>query len=138
MIVDREQLRRARWNGLWRRGAGTRDDPDNGRLVFRLTGINAYLYARRCDNRMAMLRTLYWWIIRRYETELCQHCGRPVRLVYHAPDAIWEAVTGRARHPDGHAAPGILCPRCLSDLAKKRGLPFLRWTCATDDSVMAG
>ncbi len=104
-------LRGVRWNGLWRRGAGTPDDPDNGRLIFRVTGIGAYLYARRCDNRAAMFRTLYWWIIRRYKTELCQHCGRPVRLVYH---------------------------QCLSKLAKEAGLPFLRWTCSTDDSVMVG
>jgi hypothetical protein len=127
-----------RWDGLWRRGAGTPDDPDNGRLILRVTGIAAVLYARKFDNRAAMLRALYWMLVRRYETELCQHCGRPVRLVYHAPDAIWEAVTGRARHPDGEAAPGVLCPRCLDDLATAKGLPFLRWTCATDDTVMYG
>lgn len=92
-----------KWNGLWRRGKGTTNDPDNGRLIFKLTGINAYLYARRSDNKMATLRTLYWWIIRRYETELCQHCGGPVRIVYHAPDEIWEAVTGNVRYPDGEA-----------------------------------
>jgi len=127
-----------RWNGLWRRGAGTPDDPDNGRLVFHVTGITAVLYCRRFKSRAAMLRGLYWWIIRLWETELCQHCGRPVRIVYHAPDAIWEAATGKARHPSGEAASGILCPACLSDLAKEAGLPFLRWTCVTDDSVMFG
>jgi hypothetical protein len=65
-----------------------------------------------------------------------------VRLVYHAPDAIWELVTGLARHADGHAAPGILCPPCLDGLyeaATPRGAAgFLRWTCAADDSVMYG
>lgn len=126
------------WNGLWRKGAGTIDDLDNGRLIFRITGIGAYLYARKCDNRRATFQMLYWILIRRYKTELCQHCGRPVRLVYHAPDAIWETVTGNARHSDGHVAPGILCPPCLSKLAKEKGLPFLRWTCRTDDSVMSG
>lgn len=130
--------RHHRWDGLWRRGAGTPDDPDNGRLILRLTGIGAVRYARRCDNRAATMRCLYWWIVRRWETELCQHCGRPVRIVYHAPDAIWEAVTGRARHPDGHAAPGILCPPCFDDLAEAKGLPYLRWTCATSDEVMYG
>lgn len=124
--------------GLWRRGAGSIDDPDNGRLIFRLTGVNAYLYARRCDNRAAKWRALYWMILRRYKTELCQHCGRRVQLVYHAPDLIWEAATGRARHPDGEAASGILCPACLSDLAESVGLPYLRWTCATTDEVMCG
>jgi len=129
---------RWRWNGLWRRGAGTPDDPSNGRLIFRLTGIGAVLYARKFDNRAAMWRALYWMLVRRYKTELCQHCGRPVGLVYHAPDAIWEAITGRARHPDGQAAAGILCPRCLSRLAKAKGLPFLRWTCSTTDEVLYG
>lgn len=127
-----------RWDSLWRKGAGTTDDPNNGRPIFHLTGITAFLYCRRFDTRVAMFRGLYWWIIRHYETELCQHCGRPVRLVYHAPDAIWEAVTGRARSEDGEAASGILCPPCLSKLAKEKGLPFLRWTCMTDDSVMYG
>lgn len=107
-------------------------------MIFRLTGIGAYLYCRRFDNRAAMWRGLYWWIIRQYETELCQHCGRPVRIVYHAPNALWEAVTGRVRQPDGTAAPGILCPSCFDDLAEAKGLPYLRWTCATSDEVMHG
>lgn len=125
-----------RWDGLWRRGAGTIDDPDNGRLILRVTGIGKVLYARRFGNPAARTRALYWLLLRRYETELCQHCGRPVRLVYHAPDWLWEAVTGNGRYPDGESAPGILCPRCLGDLAEAKGLPFLRWTCATHDGVM--
>lgn len=133
-----------RWNGLWRRGAGTWEpyDPDNGRLILRVTGLATILYARRFDSRLAMLRALYWMIVRRYETELCQHCGRPVRIVFHVPDWVWETVTGRARYPDGEAAPGILCPPCVGDLysaAVPRGeAGFLRWTCAADDSVMYG
>lgn len=127
-----------RRNGLWRRGAGTADDPNNGRLILRVTGIGAVLYACKFDNRAAAIRALYWMLVRRYETELCQHCGRPVRLVYHAPDAIWEAVTGHARHPSGEAAPGVLCPACLDDLADAKGLPYLRWTCAMTDEVMYG
>ncbi len=127
-----------RWNGLWRRGVGTTDDPDNGRLIITYTGIGAVMYARKFDNRKAKIRCLYWILIRRYKTELCQSCGRPVRIVYHAPDAIWEAVTGRARHSDGEAAAGILCPSCLSDGAKRVGLPFLRWTCSTNDEVLYG
>ena len=98
----------------------------------------AWRYCRKFESWPATLRGLYWWVIRQYETELCQHCGRPVRLVYHAPDWIWEAVTGKARSPGGEAAPGILCPRCLSDLAEGKGLPFLRWTCSTTDEVLYG
>lgn len=132
------ERRRWRWNGLWRRGAGTPSDPDDGRLILRVTGIQAYLYARKFDSRRATARALYWMLVRRWDTELCRHCGRPVRIVYHAPDAIWEAVTGSARSPGGEAAPGILCPACLSEGALAVALPFLRWTCATDDSVMSG
>lgn len=96
------------------------------------------LYIQKFNNRLAKFRALYWIIVRRYETELCHHCGRPVRLVYHAPDAIWETITGKARSPGGEAAPGILCPCCLSDLAEEKGLPYLRWTCETNDSIMYG
>ena len=89
--------------------------------------------------RLARWRALYWWIVRRYETEICARCGGPVRVVFHVPDKIWEAVTGYGgRAPDGESAPGILCPACVDDLAAAAGLPFLRWTCATDDSVMRG
>ena len=59
-------------------------------------------------------------------------------LGFHVPDAIWEAVTGHARYPDGEAAPGILCIPCVDDLADEAGLTYLRWTCALDDSVMRG
>lgn len=103
-----------------------------------MTFFAAIRYSRKFHNRPAKARALYWMLARRYKTELCQECGRPVRLVYHAPDAIWETVTGRARHPRGESAPGILCPRCLSTLARSKGLPFLRWTCSTTDEVMYG
>lgn len=93
--------------------------------------------------RLARLRCLYWTVIRYHETEICAICGGPVRLVFHVPDEIWAKVTGYgARHPSGEAAPGILCPPCVDDLYEKatpRGAAgFLRWTCATDDSVMEG
>jgi hypothetical protein len=87
--------------------------------------------------RLARLRSLYWTLIRFHSTEICACCGGPVRVVFHAPDWIWEVATGYGpRFPDGQAAPGVLCPPCLSDLAKEAGLPFLRWTCSTDDSVL--
>lgn len=123
------ECRRLRWNGLWRRGAGTPGDPDNGRLIARLVGFDAWLYCRYFETRMATLRGMYWWLVRRYETELCQHCGRPVRVVFHAPDDIWEAATGYARYPDGESAPGVLCPPCLDVLAEANLDGYLTWTC---------
>lgn len=89
--------------------------------------------------RLARLRNLYWVLLRFHDTEICAICGGPVLVVYHAPDAIWEAATGYGpRFPSGESAPGCLCPRCLSDLAKEAGLPYLRWTCRTEDWVMRG
>lgn len=130
------QRRRLRWNGLWRRGAGISGDPDNGRLILRVTGINMVMYARKFKTRRAQVRALYWMLIRRYETELCQQCGRPVRVVFHTPDHIWEAATGRARQPSGEAASGILCPPCVDDLAEPKLGTYLRWTCSTSDEAM--
>lgn len=129
-----------RWNGLWRKGAGTREpyDPNNGRLIFRLTGINAWLYCRHFDTHMATLRGIYWWLIRRYRTELCQQCGRPVRIVYRAPDDLWELATGCARHPSGESAPGVLCPACFDDLVDPRIAGYLIWTCVVQSAQGAG
>lgn len=119
-----------RWNVLWRKGAGTRDDPNNGRLILRITGINAYLYCRRSDSWKATLRSMYWQLVRRYPTELCQHCGRPVRVVFHAPDEIWELATGLARSLSGQSAGGVLCPPCVDELAEpKIDGGYLTWTC---------
>lgn len=88
--------------------------------------------------RLARLRALYWVLLRGHDTEICHYCGGPVRVVFHVPDAIWGAVTGKARTPGGEAALGILCVPCVDDLALNAGLPFLRWTCATDDTPMRG
>lgn len=90
--------------------------------------------------RTARLRLFWWHVVRRYESELCQRCGGPVRLVFHVPDALWEQITGGSRSPGGEAAPGVLCPPCVDELATQRlgRGGFLRWTCAADDTVMRG
>jgi hypothetical protein len=98
-----------------------------------------YFHPRR--KRLAKLRALYWTLIRRYETELCQLCGGPVRLCFHVPDAIWEAHAGfriTKRRPGGEAAPGVLCPVCFTDLAADDGAHCLWWTCGFDDELMVG
>jgi hypothetical protein len=135
-LVYREEnvSRFPRWNGLWRRGAGTPDDPDNGRLILTWTGVGRWLYTRKFENFAARWRARYWIYVRRHRTEKCRHCGRPVGICYIAPDWIWEAVTGNARWK-GQAGAGILCPSCLSDLARANGLPYLRWSCSTTDDV---
>lgn len=97
---------------------------------------------RQDARRLARVRALYWVLIRGWDSEICARCGGPVRVVFHAPDWIWEVVTGFARYPSGEAAPGCLCVPCVDDLydaAVPRGNHgFLRWTCAADDSVMTG
>lgn len=127
-----------RWDGLWRRGVGAVEDPDNGRLILRATGISRIQWALGHESWPARIRAAYWYIVRRYDSEVCQRCGRPVGVVFHVPDAVWEVVTGHARFPDGEAAPGILCIRCVNELYAERAHDFLRWTCATDDTVMRG
>lgn len=89
--------------------------------------------------KLARLRLLYWIVVRRYPYEMCQHCGGRVLVVYHVPDAVWEAVTGHARYAGGECAGGVLCIPCVDGSYNDRpGRPFLRWTCAEDDSVMVG
>jgi hypothetical protein len=91
--------------------------------------------------RLARWRSLYWTLLRRWDSEICARCGSPVRVVFHVPDAIWECAAGFAvtkRDPGGEAAPGVLCVSCVTDLAREAGLPYLRWTCSTDDSGMVG
>lgn len=120
-----------RWNGLWRLGAGTPDDPNNGRLIYRVTPIGACLYAQRIGYTWkAKARIVYWILIRRYETELCQRCGNPVGVVFHAPDDLWELATGWPRFPDGESAPGVLCPPCVDALVEPQIDGYLTWTCA--------
>lgn len=85
--------------------------------------------------RLARLRALYWVLVRGHDTEICARCGGRVHIVYIVPDEIWQAATGWVPYSSGESAPGTLCPYCLDDLAREAGLPYLRWTCSTDDSA---
>ena len=88
--------------------------------------------------KLRRLRALYWWLIRNYETEICDRCGGRVGVVFHVPDAVWEAVTGLARFADGQAAGGCLCPECVDDLWNASPRTYLRWTCSTTDEALVG
>lgn len=65
----------------------------------------------------ARLRATYWSVLRRWETELCQECGRPVRQVWWcSDDRLWERVTGNRRRPRSREpASGIRCIRCFDE-----------------------
>lgn len=116
-----------RWNGLWRRGAGTWEpyDPDNGRLILRILGIHPsrWTCAREWFARdlwptpIYYLRTL-WHEVTRYDSETCQRCGRAfgktLDSYWLADDALWIEVVGH----DG----GCLCPRCFTRAARRRGV----------------
>lgn len=83
-------------------------------------------YSRR--RRFARSRALYWGILRSYDGEICQRCGRPVFIVYWAPSDLWERYAGFARDTGA----GILCPTCFSEFVGKP----LYWTCSLDESIM--
>lgn len=64
---------------------------------------------------MALLRAIYWRHLRGYKYEVCHDCGRPVRVVWMAPDGEWERVMG--------GPGGVLCIPCFDD----RSPYSLRW-----------
>jgi hypothetical protein len=116
---------RWRWNGLWRRGAGTPDDPDNGRLVWRILGIHPSRW--RCAREwfardlwptpIYYLRTL-WHEVTRYHYETCQRCGRAhgrlLDTYWLSDDELWLEIVGTGG--------GCLCPRCFTRAARRRGV----------------
>jgi hypothetical protein len=89
----------------------------------------------------AKARALYWSLVRGYDTEICARCGRPVRLVFHCPDVLWEMCAGfafsTARSPGGEAGGGCLCPHCVDELVSREH-SFPRWTFTLDDEAMFG
>lgn len=125
-------MRRNAWkrlpklNGLWRQGAGTVDDPNNGRLIWRLLGIHPNEWRRvrgPAARTIAGYFRLAWNELTRYDTEVCQRCGRKVRQVWWCPSSdLWEQIVGCG---DG----GVVCIRCFDDLYQKHGSGFLRWFC---------
>lgn len=82
----------------------------------------------RFDSGVAQARALYWLVLRRWETEICQHCGRPVRLVWWChSDRLWELVTGKTKTPGSHeAAGGVWCITCF-DLAAREHSDWIEW-----------
>lgn len=82
---------------------------------------------RRFDG-MARVRAAYWFLIRGYEYEVCQHCGRPVGLVWWChDDKLWEEVTGRAKTPGSdEAAGGVWCISCFDAAARERA-DWIEW-----------
>lgn len=117
--------RMPRLNGLWRQGIGTVEDPNNGRLIWQILGIHPAdwrHYPGPVARTFAGYLRLAWNELTRYETEVCQRCGRKVRQVWWCPDdALWSEITGC------RTGGGILCVRCFDELYSKLGKGFVRW-----------
>lgn len=54
--------------------------------------------------------------------DTCEKCGREYRIVWRAPDDLWDEVAGEHR---------FLCPLCFDDLAYAQG-KRLHWGCSAD------
>ena len=90
---------------------------------------------RTWRNRRAMLRGLWWSLVRRYPCEMCpcgQPVGRAIGTFWHAPDGLWNDVVGWPgwERQYGEMAylgvPGTLCPRCFTERAEAKGIR-LHW-----------
>ena len=68
--------------------------------------------------RKRNFRRWYWRTIRRYNSEICYDCGKPVEVVWTAANELWNKIIG------GPA--GILCIRCFDDRCRDEG-KYLRW-----------
>lgn len=117
-------------SSLWRQGAGTPDDPNNGRLIWRIVGI----YPSRWQWHPGWLPRDLWMTplgyvrlllneLRRYRYETCDHCGRAYDgaiggTYWLAENALWVEVMGHFG--------GCLCPRCFTRAARRRGV-YLHW-----------
>jgi hypothetical protein len=77
--------------------------------------------------RLARLRAVYWTLGRGHETEICSRCGGPVGVVFSAPEPLWLAHCHTKQPPHG-----VLCIKCLTDLARADGV-YLYWSCAASE-----
>lgn len=76
----------------------------------------------------ALFRAFYWVVLRRWETEICRKCGRPVRVVWWCfDDALWTAATGHEKPPGREAAGGVRCIPCFDADAKAAGADWIEW-----------
>lgn len=68
---------------------------------------------------VARYRAFWHHVVRRYDSEVCGHCGRPVGLVWWCPDdALWLKVNGDEN--------GIMCVLCFDRKAMAAGT-FIRF-----------
>lgn len=122
---------------LWRKGSGTPESPNNGRLIWRVLGIHPsrwrrYRYAPPDiqPTLMTYLRTL-WQELSRYELETCMQCGRRVGSTgtwWLADNSLWQEVMGHLG--------GVLCQRCFTEACDRRGITIY-WKPIVDRRVQS-
>ena len=88
---------------------------------------------------MTRLRRFYWRHIRRHRYEICRTCGRPVGLVWHAREGLWNYVIAGQTHTTyqmrhvyckwaerAEGVGGIRCIPCFDREARERSIT-LKW-----------
>jgi hypothetical protein len=68
---------------------------------------------------LSRLRGGWYYLARGYRYEICEECGRPVGLVWVAPDDLWLEVA--------EADTGIRCIPCFDAELERRGI-FASWS----------
>ncbi len=79
-------------------------EPKWGNLSMRLQWVFGERY--RCVGVAAITRAFWRRVIRGYVYEICGKCGRPVGLVWSAPDATWLEINGQKG--------GVRCIPCFN------------------------
>jgi hypothetical protein len=87
-----------------------------------------YVLARGRFQGWAKARAFYWSVIRRWETEICMKCGRPVRVVWWCHDsALWTRITGNPKPPGSESAAGIWCIYCFDKACRAEKTGWIEW-----------
>jgi hypothetical protein len=71
----------------------------------------------------------------RYKTvggERCQNCGKIYKIIWKAPDDLWEKITGGE---PGKSVGGLLCPMCFDSLCAANGISLF-WDCRLDNVTL--
>jgi hypothetical protein len=90
--------------------------------------LRGFSYTWRKFTGMARVRAFYWRHIRNEDGEICQSCGRPVRVVWWChDDRLWALATGKSKVPgSAEAAGGISCIPCFTEAAREH-VAWLEW-----------
>jgi hypothetical protein len=81
--------------------------------------ISYVLWRRRWSGGFtAQIRAFWHHVVRGYRYEICGECGRPVGLVWFAPDDLWLEVSG--------SEAGISCIPCFDAKLESRGV-YVSW-----------